>query len=72
MPTAKGIGMHRHLMNLLPILLACAPFLFAVAMSVLALTTILPRLAGTRGAVDDLGAPRRLTIPYRRISRDGR
>ncbi len=45
MAAANVIRMHRHLMNLLPILLACAPMLFAFGMFVLAQTTVLPSLA---------------------------
>jgi hypothetical protein len=40
--------MHRHLMNLLPALLAGAPVLFVIGMLVLALTTTLPHLAQAR------------------------
>jgi hypothetical protein len=42
--------MHRHLMNLLPVLLSGAPVLFVLGMLVLALTTTLPHLAHSRDA----------------------
>jgi hypothetical protein len=42
--------MHRHLMNLLPVLLSGAPILFVLGMLVLALTTPLPHLAHWRDA----------------------
>ena len=72
MAGAKVIRMHRHLMNLLPTLLACAPLLFAVAMFVLALTTVLPHLAARANADDEFHEPRRLLIPFSRLPRDGR
>jgi hypothetical protein len=70
MPAAQAVGMRRHLMNLLPTLLSCAPILFVLGMLVLALTTPLPRLAHFGGGGDP--GPRRVLIPYARISRDGR
>ncbi|HZL20758.1 MAG TPA: hypothetical protein VFG23_23700 [Polyangia bacterium] len=48
MPAANAVGMHRHLTNLLPTLLACAPSLFALGMLVLGLASALPRLALAR------------------------
>jgi hypothetical protein len=58
MPAAKAVGMHRHLTNLLPTLLACAPSLFALGMLVLGLASALPRLVLAR-----LDGRRREEIP---------
>lgn len=72
MTGAQVTRMHRRLMNLLPTLLACGPLLFAVAMFVLALATVLPHLGARPSDEDEFRRPQRLLIPFARLSRDGR